>query len=81
MFGACMVRVTPVDESIRREVEGSINKFLNGGQTQKWVIGKIKAIGISKEALRKILSDFYKINPKNPQLFELEKECKKLGFL
>jgi hypothetical protein len=82
MFGeVIMVRVTPRDESIRREIEGSINAFLRGKGNQKWVIGKIRAIEISKEALRQLFSDFYLKNPKNLKLLELEKECQKLGFL
>jgi hypothetical protein len=76
-----MVKVTSKDETARRIAERSIETFLSGKQSQKWLIGVIRESGINKEALKKLFSEAYTRHLGNLQLLELEKACKQMGFL
>ncbi len=76
-----MANVAPQDANAKRMVEDSIETYLRGEQSRKWILRVIQNSGIKKDELKKLFSEADRRNPRDLQLIQLEKECKQMGLL
>ena len=76
-----MVRVKSQEETTKRIVMGSIFCYLRGEKNLNWVVGMIRASGLRKTVFRDLFSAVSATYSQNVRFQELEKTCKKLGYL
>ena len=76
-----LANVKSDQESVKGNVEFAINRLLNGQMVLGWLVEKIRASGISKEDLRDVLDKFRQNYADNIIFIDVEKACKKNGFI
>ncbi len=68
-------------ESVKGNIEFSINRLLNGQMVLSWLVEKIRTSGISKEDLRNVLDMIRENYADNVIFIALEKACRENGFV